>query len=391
MTGAHGGSRWTDELLNKKRKQGDKLADDAVGELLKRGDVQAVNDLMRDLVSNDQLEPTGLPVEIQKYLAATPPVLPAWADPAKIERGQKLFEALGLQISLCLFCASLPSAYAAAKGVKVLARTAQLETNTRRRIMETGQFLMNVLAVGSFEPQGKGFRTIEHVRLMHAAVRKMIEGRNAQRPGFWDPNWGIPINQEDLVGTMLSFSCVPVESLPRLGVDVSTDDKEAYLHLWNVIAHLLGVDDDLRVEGIDDATALVETIRRRQFRASPEGREMTAALMELLDEMTPGHEFDKTIPPLIRHLAGDTTADMLAVPPSKFTDDLGRVTRITNWFWVRIFGKSLRNSPRYQLVSDLVRPFGRELMLGLFALQRGGERAAFDIPTHLASKWELSP
>src|ERR1700692_3524239 len=199
MTGAPGGSRWTDELLNKKRKQGDKLADDAVGELLKRGDVQAVNDLMRDLVSNDQLEPTGLPVEIQKYLAATPPVLPAWADPAKIERGQKLFEALGLPISLCLFCASLPSAYAAAKGVKVLARTAQLETNTRRRIMETGQFLMNVLAVGSFEPQGKGFRTIQHVRLMHAAVRQLIEIHASQRAGRWDPNWGVPMNQEDLV------------------------------------------------------------------------------------------------------------------------------------------------------------------------------------------------
>ena len=389
MAGAHGGSRWTDELLDKKRQQGDQLADDAVEELLKRGDVQAVNELMRNLVSNDQLVPKDLPVEIQKYLAQNL-ALPAWADPVKIERGQKLFETLGLQISLCLFCASLPSAYAAAKVVKVLARTAQLETNTRRRIMETGQFLINVLAVGSFEPQGKGFRTIQHVRLMHAAVRKMIEGRKTQRPGFWDPNWGIPINQEDLAGTMLSFSYVPVESLPRLGVDVSTDDKEAYLHLWNVIAHLLGVDDDLRVEGIDDATALVETIRRRQFRASPEGREMTAALMELLDEMTPGHEFDETIPPLIRHLAGDDVADMLAVPPSKFTDDLGRLAQVANWFWVRAFGKSLRNSPRYQLVSDLVRPFGRELMLGLFALQRGGVRAAFDIPDHLARKWDLS-
>jgi hypothetical protein len=391
MAGAHGGSRWTDELLNKKRQQGDQLADDAVEQLFKRGNVQAVNDLMRGLVSNDQLVPTGLPVEIQKYLAATPLVLPAWADQAKIERGQKLFEALGLQISLCLFCASLPSAYAAAKGVKVLSRTAQLETNTRRRIMETGQFLINVLAVGSFEPQGKGFRTIQHVRLMHAAVRKMIEGRNKQQPRLWDPNWGKPINQEDLAGTMLSFSYVPVESLPRLGVDVSTDDKEAYLHLWNVIAHLLGVDDDLRVEGIDDATALVETIRRRQFRASPEGREMAAALMELLDELTPGHDFDITIPPLIRHLAGDTIADMLAVPQSKFTDDLGRLTRISNWLWVRMFGKSLRNSPRYQLVLDLVRPFGRELMLGVFALQRGGVRAAFDIPDHLAKRWELSP
>jgi ER-bound oxygenase mpaB/B'/Rubber oxygenase, catalytic domain len=391
MTGAPGGSRWTDELLNQKRQQGDRLADDAVEELLQRGNVQAVNDLMRDLVSNDQLVPKNLPVEIQKYLAATPPVLPGWADPAKIKRGQQLFETWGLQISLCLFCASLPSAYAAAKGVKVLSRTAQLETNTRRRIMETGQFLMNVLAVGSFESTGKGFRTIQHVRLMHAAVRKMIEGRKVQHPGLWDPSWGIPINQEDLVGTMLSFSYVPVEPMRRLGVVVSDEDAEAYLHLWNVIAHLLGLDDDLRVGGIDDANELIETIRRRQFRASPEGREMTAALMELLDEMTPGHDFDKSIPPLIRHLAGDKIADMLGVPPSSFTDDLGRLTLVANWFWVRIVGRNFRNSPRYQLVSELVRPFGRELMRGLFTLQRGGQRAPFDIPDHLARKWELSP
>jgi hypothetical protein len=107
--------------------------------------------------------------------------------------------------------------------------------------------------------------------------------------------------------------------------------------------------------------------------------------------MTPGHDFDKTIPPLIRHLAGDKIADMLAVPPSSFTDDLGRLSRVANWFWVRIFGRTLRNSPRYQLVSDLVRPFGQELMQGLFTLQRGGQRAQFDIPDHLASKWELSP
>lgn len=390
MAGAPGGSRWTDDLLDSKRQQGDPLADEAVEELFKHGNVQAVNDLMRTLVSNDQPVPADLPAEIQKYLAAASPVLPNWADLDKIKRGHELFEEWGLQISLCLFCASLPTAYAAAKGVKVLNRTAQLETNARRRVIETGQFLMNVLAVDSFEPQGKGFRTIEHVRLMHAAVRKMIEARNGQRPGFWDPNWGIPINQEDLAGTMLSFSYVPVGPMRQLGVDVSTDDKEAYLHLWNVIAHLLGVGDDLLVDGIDDATALVETIRRRQFRASPEGRAMTAALMELLDELTPGHAFDKTIPPLIRHLAGDEIADMLGVPRSSLTDDLGRLTRAGNWFWVRIFGRTLRNSPRYRLVSGLVRPFGRELMQGLFTFQRGGVRAQFDIPDHLATKWELS-
>lgn len=390
MTGAHGGSRWTDELLNGMREQGDPEADDVMEAVLKHGSADAINAVMRTLVSNDQLVPGTLPQDIEDYLAQNM-TLPAWADAAKIERGQRLFEAWGLEISLCLFCASLPSAYAAAKGVKVLSRTAQLETNTRRRIMETGQFLINVLAVGSFEAKGKGFRTIQHVRLMHAAVRQLIEDHAAQQPGLWDLNWGKPINQEDLTGTMLSFSYVPLDPLRRLGLDVSDEDAEAYLHLWNVIAHLLGLQDKLLVDGIDDATALVETIRRRQFRASPEGREMTAALMELLDQMTPGHEFDKTIPPLIRHLIGDKIADMLDVPPSSFTDDLGRLTRVTNWFWVRIFGRKFRNSPRYQLVSDLVRPFGRDLMQGMFALQRGGQRASFDIPTHLAQRWELSP
>jgi hypothetical protein len=39
---------------------------------------------------------------------------------------------------LCLFCASLPSSYAAAKGVKVLHLTARFDTDARRRAMETG-------------------------------------------------------------------------------------------------------------------------------------------------------------------------------------------------------------------------------------------------------------
>lgn len=390
MTGAHGGPRWTDELLDKKRQRGDHLADDAVEELLKRGNIQAVNDLMQTLVSNDQPEPKDLPVEIQKYLAATPTVLPKWADPVKIKRGQELFEGLGLEISLCLFCASLPSAYAAAKGVQVLFKTARLRNDARRRVIETGQFLMNVLVVDSFEPSGKAFRTIQHIRLMHAAVRKLIEDQNVKQPGFWDPDWGIPINQEDLAGTMLSFSYVPIEPLRRLSIPVSDEDAEAYLHLWNVIAHLLGLDDDLRVRGIDDATDLVETIRRRQFVASPEGREMTVALMALLDKLTPGRDFDKTIPPLIRHLITDKYADMLDVPRSKYTKDIGLLTQLVNWLFVLFFGKSFRNSPRLQLVSVLARPFGRELMQALFHYQRGGVRAAFDIPDHLASKWGLS-
>ena len=389
MAGADGGSRWTDELLDRMRELGDPVADAPVAAVLDRGDVDAVNAIMRTLVSNDQPVPEALPPEIQAYLAETLP-LPEWADMGKIRRGQKLFETWGLEIAICLFCASLPSSYAAAKGVQVLHLTGRLVTDRRRRVMETGQFLIDVLTVGGLDERGKGLRTIQRVRLMHAAVRHLIKARNEQQPGLWDPDWGTPINQEDLAGTLLAFSYVVAGPLRRLGVHVPAKDADAYLHLWNVIGHLLGVRDELFVRGIGDATALVGAIRRRQFRASPEGQEMTGALLGLLDEMTVFHSFDDTIPPLVRHLIGDETADLLGVPLSRLTDDLGRLTRVSNWFFVHIFGRTERDSPHYQRVSRLIRPFANDLFHGLFRLERGGQRAPFDIPDHLARSWELS-
>jgi ER-bound oxygenase mpaB/B'/Rubber oxygenase, catalytic domain len=389
MAGANGSSRWTDALLDRMRELGDPVADTPVAAVLERGGVDAVNDIMRTLVRVDQPVPEELPDELRAYLLQTLP-LPEWADMARIKRGQQLFETWGVLITLCLFCASLPASYAAAKGVKVLHLTARLDTDARRRVMETGQFLMDVVAVGGLEERGKGQRTIQRVRLMHAAVRHLILARNEQEPGLWHPEWGTPINQEDLAGTLLTFSYVVAEPMRRLGVHVSAKDVDAYLHLWNVIGHLLGVRDELLVRDVSDATALVDVIRRRQFQASPEGQDMTLALLNLLDELTPIHRFDDTIPPLIRHLIGDETADLLLVPDSDLADDLGWRARIAKWFFVHVLGRVECELPRYQLMSSMARPFGRELVRGIFALERGGERAPFDIPDHLARSWELS-
>ena len=206
--------------------------------------------------------------------------------------------------------------------------------------METGHFLIDAMTVGGLDEHGKGRRTIQRVRLMHAAVRHLIKARNELTPGMWHADWGTPINQEDLAGTLLSFSYVVADPLRRLGVRASAKDVDAYLHLWNVIGHLLGVRDELLVHDVADAGALVDTIRRRQFEASPEGQELTGALLNLLDELTPLHRFDDTIPPLIRHLIGDATADLLRVPKSDLTDDLGPLARVTTWFLVHVVGGS---------------------------------------------------
>jgi len=388
MAGANGSPRWTDALLDRMRELGDPVADKPVAAVLERGGVEAVNAMMRTLVRVDQPVPEALPDEIRDYLVETLP-LPEWADMGKIKRGQQLFETWGLEIACCLFCASLPSAYAAAKGVKVLYLTARLDTDARRRVMETGQFLIDVATVGGLDEHGKGRRAIQRVRLMHAAVRHLIKARNELTPGMWHPDWGTPINQEDLAGTRMSFSYVFSDPMRRLGVRVPAEDVEAYLHLWNVIGHLLGLRDELLVRDIDDATALVDTIRRRQFEASPEGQELTRALLDLMDELTPVHRFDDAIPPLIRHLIGDETADLLLVPKSDRTDDLGPLARIAKWFLVHVLGQVERDLPRYQLASRMAAPFGRDLLDAGFKLERGGERAPFDIPDRLARNWDM--
>jgi hypothetical protein len=218
----------------------------------------------------------------------------------------------------------------------------------------------------------------------------LIKARNEKQPGLWDaPNWGTPINQEDLAGTLLTFSYVVAEPMPRLGVRLPRKDVDAYLHTWNVIGHLLGLSDEMMVHDKTDAAALVDAIRRRQFRASPEGQDMAAALLKLLDELTPFHQFDDTIPPLIRHLIGEEAADMLLVPKSDLPE-LGRLESLTKWVYVRVFGRSERESPRYRAMTELAYPFGRNLLHGIFRLERGGERAPFAMPDHLARDWELS-
>jgi len=379
----------TNAKLNQLRHHGDPVADRAVEAVFSRGGVSEVNKLMHTLVRVDQPIPAQLPAEVQKFLKETVN-LPDWADPSKIERGQKLFELSGLEITLCLFCASLPSSYAASKAVQVLHLTAQLDTNTRRRVMETAQFLFDVLSKGSLGKRGKGLRTIQKVRLMHAAVRLLIRERHKQQPNLWHRDWGTPINQEDLAATMLVFWYVVGQPMRQLGVKVSDEDQEAYLHLWNVIGHQLGVRDELLISDVAQANALIDLIRRRQFRASPEGQEMTRALLVLLDQLTPTHEFDKTIPPFIRSLIGNPTADLLLVPQSNLGGVISLFERIANCVTVGIFGRAgKRDSERSEIASAILRPFTHELLLEMFKFERGGTRATFALPDHLARSWKL--
>jgi hypothetical protein len=371
---------WTNEFLDSMRQVTDPLADAAVGEVFAKGEVGAVNALLRDLMANDQVVPDQLPKSTKDYFESAH--LPDWVDVAKLLQAQEFFAGHGPTICVAMLFSSLPMCYACAKGVQVLHLTARLQSDAKRRIAETSQLVIRVMNRGGLGPGGQGLRDAQKVRLMHAAIRHLILHPH-RVPVVWDPGWGEPINQEDQAGTLLAFSYIPVIAMRKLGIDVTKSDAEAYLHAWNVVGSVLGVTEDLMAHDEAAASALVAMISRRHFAESEAGRALTQALIEMVEHTVPGSVFDGLPATLIRFLNQEPVADLLNVPPADWWERRG----------IRFIGADRGILERHEdhdpLLAGVVELLGRHFMNALGLIDRGGQRPPFEIPPYLRERWNL--
>jgi hypothetical protein len=354
------------------RQMADPPADDVVRTLYAEGQADLVSDLFRKLVESDDPIPPNMPPIAARYFEETA-ALPSWADHELISRGAELFSKYGAYMVSGLFCSSLPQCYADAKGAQVLIETSRLTDDVDYRILETAQFVFDVLDVDGLGEQGRGIRTAQKVRLMHAAIRNLIAKR-----GEWDSGaLGEPINQEDLALTLGTFSIVILEALDALHLRVPSDQQESFLHLWKVVGHLLGIQESLLPLDVADARDMMQAIRGRQFARSDEGVELTRRLVGSIKEYIPGRSFDGYAPTLIRHLVGRETADLLGVEPRDWTRTFVGSER----FFRSIFRRRLDRS---WLLRWITWWFNRRLMVTIAHIERGGKKVQFRIPTSLA-------
>ena len=366
--------RWNQSLLDGMRHLADPLADQVITDILDLHDLETINRMMRSLVDNDEIVSEHMPAPVLKYLEQTSE-LPAWADMDAIKRGEKFFDLNWPIVVTCLFCASLPRAYAAWRGAQVLYLTQRMTDHVQRRIFETAQFILDVMAPGGLSPGGKGIRSAQKVRLMHAGIRHYIE--NVPRwKNQWHSNWGKPINQEDLAGTMLSFSTQILVAMDQFHIPMQREDQEAFLHAWKVAGHIIGVRPELMPADVDDAYALGMTIFNRQEGHSEAGVELTKALLDFMEQQTPGHFFKGFPATTIRTCIGDDVADLLAVPPSDWTKVLLEAEEGV----VRLMDEFAHREHRLSKVIDL---FSYAVVQDIVELERGGQRPNFNIPDGL--------
>ena len=387
-------SRWDDAFLDAMRLEGDPVADSVVAAIFPHGEVGRVNSLLTRLIRNDGIPSSDLPPEVASYLADSAR-LPSWADPEKIRAGEELFVEFGITSTVLLSCASLPECYVMKNGIHVLWLTQKLEDHVRRRVLETAQMIMDVMSPGGLAPAGRGIRSAQKVRLLHATIRHLIlaeesESGTPEVPrGFadvlqrhrWDPALGHPVCQEDMAYTLMTFSYVGVRGLEDLGAELTDHQKDCYIHCWNVVGHVMGIRDELLPRDHREARQLFGTIQARQGGETEEGRRMTAALLGFVESLFPRPL--RSVPHLLmRELLGDRTADLLDIPSVGGLQRLVQRSLLTVWRWID------RDLSRVDVSHPHFRRFSERLHLQLLRkmgkMPRGWNRELFHLPDHLA-------
>ncbi|TKY85313.1 hypothetical protein EX895_005475 [Sporisorium graminicola] len=298
---------------------------------------------------------------------------------------------------------------------------------TWNRLLETTQFVLDVVekadsltppsiaalsAPGSDTVQGNaplappevggdGWQSAVRVRLLHTNVRhrvlKLVErGSN----GSLDTNGdvydldknGIPINQEDMLGTLCAFASAPLAMLQRIGVSPSAQERKDYIALWRHIGFYMGIEPALLRCAFADAQAADRTLWCTVLHLFSQ--------VEVLNGHLGGHSQPimqgPTIPVLIacadrppfhtplsahvaisRRLLGKSLADSLALPASSARREVLSDIAFLGMQVPILFGRFYPRRRWERRRLELARPLLRRLIVFSF----GNKRTRFEMPS----------
>jgi hypothetical protein len=348
-----------------------------------------------------------------------------------IRHAQAFFEENGISIITALFHAALPEAYLGKRGVQVLGMTGELVSNWTRRIQLTGQLLVTVLSPDpdlapnqtTLHPGQVAATAVRRVRLRHAAVRWILEAPYeppftplyidaANPPTVWELRMAQigedkcpsrPLNQEDLLGTLGTFTSATFDALAKMGVAFDDDDRKAYFHLWNVVGWHLGIGDRVSLGDEFDAGAgrptwpdnmifplappelddVFARLRQRLQGTSEEGVRLAKTLVQEMSRPLPG-PLQGAPAFLVRYLIGDVLANELEIDAGGYVQLFVRHSRalegIAKWLRVNAFGEVMVSA----LSSAITR-----YALRAFITESRGIDPAFSIDPGIANRWGI--
>ena len=260
----------------------------------------------------------GASAELKRFFERADEV-PSWVDFEELELGALAYQRFGIMGMIVLSAWSLINGYHSSAAVKPLAFTGQLRHNTQRRLAETARFVSEATQVDGLRPGRQGRDISLRVSVIHAHVR-----RACMESAQWrTDDWGVAINQCDMLGTLLEFSLLMMDGAERLGFLVSTDERQAILALWRYCGHLSGVAPWLLDQMATEARTrrIADLLHLVQPGPDDDSRQLTEQLLKVPEQNARGAgprmlglAVSRFHNGLARALNGDEIADNLGIP-----------------------------------------------------------------------------
>ncbi|MCW4354013.1 DUF2236 domain-containing protein [Hoyosella sp. YIM 151337] len=287
----------------------DAEADPLVADLLERGEVGRVNSLLRTWKTNGQPLPDGLPADVRDFIERARQ-LPSWADQSMLETAVAFNEKRGTYLGVLYGFASGMLATVIPQEARAVYYS-KGGANMKGRISRTAKFGYDIGSRNAYTPDGEMAVTSVKTRLAHAGVRNLLPR---------SPHWNnsapetIPISQHDIMVTWHSLPTTVMRTLNSWKVPIPENESRAFLHSWQVSAHMLGVEDQYIPASWDAAESQAQQVLDPILKPTPEGIKLADMLLDL------GKQIDLTLltRPILgaftRFILGDQIADWLLIP-----------------------------------------------------------------------------
>jgi hypothetical protein len=260
----------------------------------------------------------------------------------------------------------LPYCYAFGDGAQVLIRSKRILDQIGERLGETASFVLTIFRPGAFSAQDEAYLICAKVRLIHAFSRYFVHHYAKD----WNPDFGQPVNQEDMLGTNLAFSHIVLRGLGKMGFLPSEKEQEAVLVYWKWIGELMGVDTEYWPETAKEAFELDKLIRKRHLKSSGAGQRLINGLIRFYQNTIPDPLLNTQVEAMLSFFLGSEAAEVLGLKPGLKLP--GEVVGFFLEFSGRknFGGKKGFSQLRKNLEAQQERQFGKILKINLPEIER---------------------
>lgn len=235
-------------------------------------------------------------------------------DPEKARIGARAFHRYSDLFFVGLVLASLITGLSEglAKAFYITGRTA----GNLRRVRQNTRHLVDITLPGGLDRLGDGWKLTIRIRLIHAQVRRLL--LNSDR---WDvPAEGLPIHMAHMALAATGFSAINLQAVRKLGLRLTVEERDGFMHIWRYVTWLLGVPDRLLFRDEDDALRLRRIAHLCELPPGPMAVEVAHGYVNTVPELlgvTDPPKREKLMSVLLktsRALIGNDLADAFGYP-----------------------------------------------------------------------------